>query len=270
MTEAPLTYAVLLKGPGAWEPVKVAEAYAAVMKVPFQDASQQLRGHWGIVAESLSEAVAKNLAAKLLSAGLDATILPKNLLEDLPEPLLTCKAEWDDASLHLLPKSGERVTLAWTRLALIATTSYREVIRKTVKGQEGPSIAQKAASLGLSMATGLPINIGGKAREVEKVQETTEPIFFLDLCERKPLRRFRIDFGDFNYACLGSRMGYSSVSNFRALVETIAAKAPSAARNQGTTALLDGKPVHALGYDSLKDLDRECRRLLTLASLRDP
>lgn len=270
MSDAPLRYAVLLQKLEQLDPPKVAEALSAHHKIPFQDAARQSRSSWGIVGDDMEEQGARNLAAKLQAAGLGGVVLPRNLLEEPPPPLETSQAELDNEAIRILPKSGEKASLLWSRLALLAATAFKIIRTKTIKKVEGPSPGQKAASLGLMMVTGLPISIGGKKREVEKTQESSDLVYYLDLYERKPLRHFRIDAQHFNYSCLGERMQYGSAENFRTLIETIAQRAPGCVRNRGAQMLLERKQIHTMGYDSLEDLDRESRWLLTLEALRDP
>ena len=151
-------------------------------------------------------------------------VLPAGLVEELPAPSSVAAMEIEPGGLGLLNKAGERVTVLWSRLALLSAAGFKEVTAKRVKVSEGPSMAQKAASLGLLM-TGIPLRLGPKKTETEKVVETSELVFYLDLFERKPVRRFRVDAQDFNYSCLGESMKYAATDNFRSLVEMIASRA---------------------------------------------
>ncbi|MBI5625415.1 MAG: hypothetical protein HY924_16680 [Elusimicrobia bacterium] len=241
---------------------------AGHLKQPLYDAAKRSRDAWGIVAEDSDEAPAKALAKALEDGGFPCLVLPANLVEELPSPESAAAMEFDADGLALVNKAGERSLVLWSRVAMIAAAAFKEITAKKVK-TGGPSLIAKAASLGL-MAAGIPIRIGGKKGETEKVVETSELVYYLDLFERKPVRRFRVDAQDFNYACLGGRMKYAATDNFRSLVEDIASRAGRASLNRGARVLVKGEPVSAMGYDSLANLERESRWLMTLASLSDP
>jgi hypothetical protein len=84
------------------------------------------------------------------------------------------------------------------------------------------------------------------------------------------VRRFRIDAQDFNFSCLKARMGYTAPQNFRILVLEMIRLCPQALKNRGAQVLLDGAAIASMGYDTIADLDRESRWLLTLDSLKNP
>ncbi len=63
-------------------------------------------------------------------------------------------------------------------------------------------------------------------------------------------------------------MGYGAETNFHALLEELVARAPAALRGKGTRAMLARRPAGDSFYESLDDLEREERWLLTLAALK--
>jgi hypothetical protein len=58
------------------------------------------------------------------------------------------------------------------------------------------------------------------------------------------------------------------LGNLRALARRLAGLWPEAGRNRGLRFILEGKPQRDMGYESLADLERESRWLLTLRALR--
>ncbi|MBI5209341.1 MAG: hypothetical protein HY927_05135 [Elusimicrobia bacterium] len=269
MAEAPLSFAVLLRGPELPEQARCAGAVAAFRQVPFCDAARLARSAWGIMGEDMEKGEAEGLAAALEEAGAPAVALPQGLLEPPPAPGQAVGMEFDALGLRLLDKAGAPAEMRWDRVALVAAAGFKETTVKKLTVKEGPTLTQKAASMGLMMA-GLPIRVGGKERVVEKTIEDVELLFFLDLFERRPPRRFRVDAREFDYSCLGPGMQPCSAENFRALVGLLAARAPRALRSRGSQVLLGRQPVNTMGYDSLADLERESRWRLTLEGLRDP
>ncbi|MFA6315945.1 MAG: hypothetical protein WC943_00870 [Elusimicrobiota bacterium] len=264
-----MRYSVLLRGPELPEPAQLAPVLAKQRKLPLYEAAKLGRDAWGIIAEDLEEESAKALVAGLEAGGFPGVVLPGNLVEELPAPVPVAAMEFEADGLGLVDKAGGRTLVLWSRLAILAAACFKEVTAKRIKTSSGPSLIQKAATLGL-MAAGIPFRVGGKKAETEKVVETSELVYHLDLYERKPCRRFRVDAQEFNYACLGVRMTYAATDNFRSLVEMIFSNAGRAALNRGSRVLLKNAPVSAMGYDSLANLDREGRWLLTLGALRDP
>ena len=155
----------------------------------------------------------------------------------------------------------------WSRVAILGVAGFTQKTVRKVKVEEGPGLGRKALNLGITLATGMPVGLGGGKKEVEKTVESSDLVFYLDLILADPPRRLRIDAQDFDYSCLGARKSYSALINFRQLVQDLADRAPKARRNWGAQVLLDCRPVREMGYESLEDLERECRWLATLQAL---
>jgi hypothetical protein len=125
-------------------------------------------------------------------------------------------------------------------------------------------IKERAVRLGLTMATGIPM-MGGK-KEVTRVVETRDRALTLDLLFLNPSRRFRIEARSFDYSLLGPKMAHAAEVNFGILLEELVKRSTVALRGRGTRAMLAKTPDSR--YDSLADLEREERWLLTLAALK--
>jgi hypothetical protein len=245
----PLRYAVLLASRDAFKPAALAQALAPVLKRPAVDLAPVLRRCWGLVELDAEEASAKLQAQALSAAGLAALAVPATLVEDLPAV--------EKAQGLSLPSP----------VALVAAAAFTQRSSRTVKTEEGPSTGQRALGLGITLATGLPpslFGVGGK-KEVEKTVESSELVYFADAYAGSPLRRFRLDAQGFDYSCLGEQKGYDAPGNFRKALQALAGGAKKL--NAGAVGLLAGQPVRQLGYESLADLEREARWLLTLAAL---
>jgi hypothetical protein len=226
----------------------VAKALAAVRKTPLQDQIGPAKGGWGIVADNLAETDAQSLARNVGALGVPCIAVPASTVVQLPAP--QAMTRMDPA---LFPTV---VLMAAAGFTVTSTTT------KTVK--EGPSAAQKVLSTGILLTTGLPISIGGKDRMVEKTQQQSDRVFYVDLLCKEPLRRFRVDAQRFDYSYLKERKLYQVFGNFKLLVGDFAQAAKGAWRNHGARILLDNKPIQTMGYESLADLERETRWLLTL------
>jgi hypothetical protein len=246
------TFAVLLARQEARDPVALAKALAAARKTPLQDQMVFAKNCWGIVAENLGPEEAKNLGETLKTSGVECMVCPSSSLAALPPAETTKTFE----------------SLAAAKPALIAAAAITISSTTTKHIKEGPSAAQKIASVGLMMATGIPIKIGGKERTVEKKQTHSDLVFYLDVVYQSPARRLRVDALHFDYSFLKERKLYQLMGNFKLLVGDLVKTSPEAVQNHGTKVLLEGKPLQTMGYNSLADLERESRWLLTLQALK--
>ena len=59
-------------------------------------------------------------------------------------------------------------------------------------------------------------------------------------------------------------MLYQAMGNLKLVLADQIEAAPEAWLNHGTRVLLEGKPIRTMGYESVDDLERETRWLLTL------
>jgi hypothetical protein len=242
-------FAVILKRLEQREPVVIAKALAAARKTPLQDQMNAAKGAWGIVGENMSAEEAQRLVEDLSQAQLESRVVPT--LAPLPEaqPLV----RWEPGITD--------------QLALVAAAGFSVTSTTTKTVKESPGVAQKIVNMGILLTTGLPIKVGGKERTVEKTQTQSEQVFYVDLLYKAPARRLRIDALRFDYSFLKERKLYQVFGNFKQLIADLVQAAPGAWRNHGTRVLLEGKPIQTMGYESLADLERETRWLLTLQTL---
>ncbi len=230
----------------------LAKALAAVRKTPLQDQMILAKSCWGILTDNLSRAEADVLAQALRQSGVKTVICQTSSIVRLP-------AAEELTSIPSFP-AAKPVLVASAAITITSTTT------KSVK--EGPSAAQKILSTGIMLTTGLPIRIGGKERTVDKTQHQSDLMFYLDLLYKNPPRRLRVDAQKFDYSFLKERKLYSVLGNFKLLVGDVVKAAPEAWQNHGTRILMEGKPLQTMAYESLADLDRETRWLLTLLEIR--
>lgn len=244
-------FLVLLAQPQKLDPMALARILAASRGTPLQDQVLLAKRSWGIVGEDLSEAEARELAGALRGADVECLVCTSSSLVELPEAEpATKRDELPDAQPSLVAAAGITVT---------STT------KKTVKG--GPSPAQKALGTAIMLSTGIPLNIGGKKRSVQKTETQQDIVFCLDLVYEAPVRRLRVVASEFDYSFLGARKLYQALGNCKLLLADLIGSAPEAWQNHGTQVLLQSQPVSTMGYGSIEDLEREERWLLTLRAL---
>jgi len=241
-------FALIQRDRESWDPTSLAKALATIRGTPVQDQALAARRAWGIVADDLSKTEAEELGRALRSAGVECAVGPTSKLAQLP-PVEAFR------TLDALPATPP-ILLAVGGITVTTTTTKTE--------KAGPSPGQKAASAAIMMATGLPIKVGGRKREVEKTQHEQSLVFYADLHYETPSRRMRIDASHFDFSCLKERMLYQAQGNLKLLVGDLVQAAPDAWKNHGARVLLEGRPIRTMGYGSIEDLERESRWLLTL------
>ena len=248
MAEESLRYAVIVADGELPAASVLAKAIAPARRVPVQDLLLPMRQCWGLVALDAEEAPAKEEARRLGESGVRALAIPANLVEEAPAAELVYEFESRPSPVRL-----------------VAAAVFRQTVRKVVAQESGPTAAERALKIGLSMATGIPLGMGGAKKVERKVVESGDLVYWLDVYSGAPLRRYRLAAHDFDFSCLGERMGFDAPGNFRRVLEWLAPDAR--ALNRGARGILNGTPVRELGYESLADLDREGRWLLTLQEL---
>lgn len=267
--EARPPHAVLARSPETFAPAAVAAVLGKRAGQPALDFMAAARRAWGVVAESLPAAEAEALAAELTAAGQPALPAPASLLETPPAPVPVGKAELAGDGFDVVSgrEGAAPERLSWAKLAAVCAGSVELRSSATVTEGGGPAEAtERAVRVGLTMVTGLPL-MKGKT-ETKRAVETKERVQVMDLLFWEPSRRLRIEARAFDFSLLGARMAYAAEPNFLLLLEELASRAPSALRGKGTRALLARRPAAESLYESLDDLGREERWLLTLAALR--
>lgn len=229
----------------------IAKALARARGIPIQDAAFAARRSWGILEENIGKSQAAELVNFLKKEGVGSVAIPCALMEELPPPKEIQSLELGRGKIRAWLKTGEEEWLSAASLSLIASAGFNRE-RKAPR----PNLPLPRITL-----------------EVYPRQEPATPhreeelVFYLDLFASGPSQRLRLDSQDFDYSCLRGRMSYNTLSNFKRLVMTLAGKSTPDHLNRGTRTILDGGPINSMGYESLADLDRESRWLLTLGAL---
>ena len=257
-------FSLLLSDPVSPESRLIAEALAKFLNVPFLDAMHKAKHAWGVLSEGMDETAAQELKTFFAGSGVSCLVVPDSTLVSLPPAQMITKGEFSSEGIRVPMKPGEVALFRWDRLRVIGAAGFNETTTRTVQKESGPSMGQKALSLGILMSTGIPLSVGGKKKKVEKIEQREEQVFFLDLLYDHPPFRLRIDARYFDYSFLKERKAYNAFGNFRILVEDVVRLAPPAFQSRGARVLSQGKPASGMGYESLDDLERECRWLAAL------
>lgn len=214
---------------------------------------------WGVLGSGLEEAGAAGLESRCAGLGIKTLRLPAP--GPLPPPQPSKKVVFSAGTAVFSLEAGAELAVQPEDMAVIAAAPVKESFSKMVKTTEGPSSQEKAIRFGIMAVTGLPIGLGD-TKEVTKEIRNTELAFYLDLVMKAGPARLRVNAGAFDFSGLKEKKTYSSQANFRVLCAELAAFAPAAWKNTGLRAMLEGKPLSTLPYDSLKDMERETLRLV--------
>jgi hypothetical protein len=261
----PNALAVLLSEPEQLDWVPLGKAIAAFKKIPLQDAALEAKKCWGIVSDNATPAEADGLVQALTQEGLRSFSAPASLLAGPRTPNVVKHINIEDQGLAVEAQPGQFRVVPWTYVSVIAVSLFKQTVVKTMKVEEGPSAAEKLAKTGITLMTGIPLPIARK-KTVEKKVQDSELFFFLDLFLKQSGFRIRLDAQNLDYHFLKEKMELNVQGNFRLLVKEILNRAPNALQNRGVRVLAGGQPLTSMGYDTLPDLEKECRWLLALAT----
>lgn len=240
----------------------LAGALAAARGLDRDTAAIEARRCWGILGCGLDETAAAGLQETCGALGVRTLRLAEEGLPRLPAPAPAKKVVFE-GGLAVFTLEGAPRPCPPASVTALAAAPVKEEFFRTVKTTEGPSSGERALRMGIMAVTGLPIGLG-KSRELKKEVKGSELSFYLDLLLDGGRERLRVSSDDFNFSGLKEKKTFSSQVNFRLLCAELAAFAPGAARNAGLRALLAGKPLAPLPYDSLADLEKETLRLLLI------
>jgi hypothetical protein len=256
-------YSVLIAKPELPALRKLADALEEFHRIPEDEAIQLARRAWGFAGENLTEERAGLLAGKCKEAGIETLILDSAAVASLPVEKNFVKAAVKPDGLDYTLETKEQGFAPWESAALVAAAPIKEetITVQTVK--EGPSGAQRMASLAIMSVTGLPIGFG-KKKETRKETRSFELYFYLELFFPVPPHRLKMRNDIFDYSYLEGRKEYSSQLNFRIFLEDLRMAASKADFNMGAGEILNKKPLNLLTYDSLDFLEKEARWLLTI------
>ncbi len=258
-------HVVLLQDPRGVEAGVLGRFFSGSLKIPLIDAQHRARRAWGVLGENLSEEDARRLAAEATAVGIPAAAFPSGTLKPLPPPVMVQRAELPEVGLLLkvgVPATAR--TVPFDSLRVAAALAVREETQTTVTVKEGPSTGERVAKIGLMMATGIPMGVGGKSKEVKKIVTSGEFTLFADIFTVAG-ERYCVDPARFGFS--GPRGAtWTGLENLRRFLQALLPKTPKALVNRGVRWLVESRPLSSLGYDTRADYEKECRWLLALAS----
>lgn len=244
----------------------VAEAIAAARQVPVIDVTREARSCWGLVGENRPEEEATRLVAALKERGIESRNIPSANLPPLAGVQIVRKIEADENGFRCRMSRGETPLIPWPAPAFAAAAIINSSTYTNETKVEGPSKSEKLIRMSISMATGIPLP-GGRSRTVQVRKEHTTQIGVLDIALEKPAGRLRLEADRLDSSYLGSRRTYDSMGNFKLVVADVAERVGAERLNRGARLIVAKGNLSTMGYDNLKEFEREerwitARRLL--------
>ncbi len=258
------SYSVVLASENDLQIPAIAQALATFKKIPQADAAHEAKNCWGILGENLSPEAADQLIAAAAGARINAIRLPYATVPALPTPVVLNHVVLSETGCTGIDDRGTHYDVRAEKITVIGTAGIKFSETKITQEKQGPTAPQQLLSAGIMMATGLPIRIGPKKQTIEKKASVSELLLFLALVCTDPKQFFVMAADQFNFTALKERMLYNAMGNFKIVIADFLKAAPTARQSRGTRILQQNQPLVTMGYESLANLERECRWLNTL------
>lgn len=265
MAETGLQTVVLMADAGDRVPA-VAAALAAVRGVPVIDTTREAKFCWGLLAERRPAGECAALVAALAERQVAARAVRAEAIPDLAGIQTPDKIDMAADGFRCRLHRGSTPLIPWAAVNLVAAAVVTSTTLSVTTQKEGPTATSKLLKTGITLATGIPIP-SGRSKNVEVRKEERSVGAYLDIGLTWPAGRFRLNADRLDFSYLGERRGYDSFGNFKLVALDAANHVTENRTNRGVAVLKAGKPVSAMGYETLQDLEREERWLLARLAL---
>ncbi|HOW26908.1 MAG TPA: hypothetical protein PK876_00190 [Elusimicrobiota bacterium] len=249
----------------------LADLFHEFHRIPYEDAAQMAKHSWGFLGENMAADETARMADVASSQHMETRSIPsvqERSIQSEP-PRHTAQVRFDDKQLTFIHDDTTSAEWSWEQVRILSAAPLKEESVSVQTIQQGPSAGARAAGLAVTALTGIPLNFGGRKKEIKKETVRTELIFVMDVLAGPDLRRWSLRSDDLDFSCLGSEKTYSSQTNFRILLLRWAERSSTALKNSGVHAFRNNRPLYELGYETAADYEKELRRLLVLDSLNN-
>lgn len=238
MESSELYYIVLLQ-PEKFDLQALSDLITPILSVPQADITLRLKNSWGLLHSTPSLPEAQNFSDYLTQEGFPVFILPEHELKQLPVPLVLKKAVPEERGLTY-EQEGREKNLPWDAVSLLGAGQVIESSSSKKRVIGDGNIAHNIAFTGISFVTAVRIS-HDRLKGKEVTEKKTSTRFFLDLIANGRAESIRIMGESFNYAFLGSRLGYNVMQNFTNLLNDMISNLPDVLMNQGAQAFQSGQ-----------------------------
>lgn len=165
----------------------------------------------GILLHGADRERAQAVADALQAHGEDCTLVPADEVLSAPDPTLIHSGRLTTSGFRPVDAASNEEFAKWEHLIVLAL-AHVETTRTITESASGNILTQHMPYGGIGGAAGAALgralSPGGSKSEEKTAQETC-----LDIIFRKPLRRYRIIAGHFDYGILGDQLHSSSQAN---------------------------------------------------------
>jgi hypothetical protein len=255
-------YFVVLKSIDHFDVPSLADILSRTLGIHRMDAATQLKRSWGLIYRTQVIEEAEELQEALEHAEIETFLLPSSKLRKPPQPtvLTTANPRNDGMAFH---DKGYEKFLKWSDVGLVCAGEIEETVQTTERLPPDGKAKKWLLRTGLTPVTAAAIQYE-RSEITEVTKHTTESSCYLDLIARDDHDSVRILGHSFDYSCLGNKMVYNTLVNFKTLVLDIGAFLPDATKNQGMRAMETRTASQGSKYGSLNDFENEKLWLMQL------
>jgi hypothetical protein len=255
---------VVLNSADQFDLPSLADILSRTLGIHRMDAATQLKHSWGLLYKTHVIEEAEELQEALEQADITTFLLPASRLKKPPQPISLKQALPRQDGMAFQDNDYEKL-LKWGNVRLVCAGEIEETFRTTERLPPDGKAKKWLLRTGLTPVTAAAIQYErSKVREVTK--DRTESNFYLDLIAGNDDDSVRILGDSFDYSCLGSKMVYNTLGNFKTLALDIAKFLTHATRNHGMRAMETQVVAQGSKYGSLQDFENEKLWLMQLIS----
>jgi hypothetical protein len=255
-------YFVVLNNIDHFDLPTLADILSRTLAIHRMDAATQLKHSWGLLYKTDVIEEAEELQEAFEQTGIETFVLPASRLRKPPQPIVLRKAVPGADGLAFQDKGHDKF-LKWSSVILLCAGEVEEISRTTERLPPDGKVKKWLFRTGLTPITAVAIqHERSKTREVTK--DRSESRYYLDLIATDDCDSLRIIGDSFDYSCLGSKMAYNVLINFKTLAIDIAKYLTYVTKNHGMRAMEAQTVVQGSKYGSLNDFENEKLWLMQL------
>ena len=256
------SYLVILKDSESFDLQVLADAVSSGLEVPRFDVATKIKRSWGILHRTPLIDQANQLKESLKKEGIETFVLSGAELIAVPRPKTLKKISLEPQGVAFQEEGQDRL-LPWENILLLCAGKIEESISVKETLPPDGKVKKWVARTGISMTTAIAISRErAKKREVSK--EKIDWTYCLDLVAGEGVESLRILGNSFDYSCLGDRMAYNVIINFRNLALDIARYLPNVIRNKGMCSMEAKTVVKEVKYTNMHEYEHEKTWLMQL------
>ncbi len=208
----------------------------------------------GFLVDNLDPARAEAVAAAMQQVGEPCFVVPAAEIVPLPRAVPIHSVRLTRSDLGPTDTVGRQESAPWETAIVLALAGVATEKEERRSRRDQSVLSQRvgtAGALTMGGVAGVALSVAGSALRAATSSETvhkTEQRVWLDLVFLKPLRRYRIDSGQFDYSLLGEQRAMTGELNIQRLARWFLHAAPQLLTN------VDGEQLKQAGKVPLPHL----------------